>query len=75
METRLEEARSRANNLVRQEHFEEAAAIWEEMLKSNPGEQPAILAEVERISQAQALAKQELRKQQLNALLARAITV
>jgi len=72
METRLEEARGRANNLARQEHFDEALAIWEEMLKSSPREQTSILAEVEKIQQVQAQAKEELHKQQLNSLLVRA---
>ncbi len=72
LEARLEKARGQANGLANQQRFEEALAVWEELRKTNPEQQQLIQAEVEKLQQAQARVKEEQRKGQLNAILARA---
>ena len=68
-DSRFEEARGRADSLARQEHFEEALAVWEEVLKTNPEKRETIALQQQKLSQLQAKAKEEQHKQQLNTIL------
>ncbi len=62
-EAQVDEAYTHARNLARQERWEEAAAVWGEVLKLAPEEGKTVQAEIEKIKQAQALVKTYLEAQ------------
>ena len=63
-ELHAEEIRTRANNLARQEHFEEALAAWQELLRLAPDQASDIQAEIARLEPAQELSKAYVEAQQ-----------
>jgi len=62
-EAQVEEARSRARGLSRQERFEEAITAWNEYQKINPSDNQTVQAEIEKVHKAQTLAQNYMEAQ------------
>jgi photosystem II stability/assembly factor-like uncharacterized protein/tetratricopeptide (TPR) repeat protein len=56
IQIQIDELKLKANNLTRQEHFEEAISAWQELQNLSPTQSQTFQIEIEKVQQAQALA-------------------